>query len=77
MGVKKMQHEDFDPQEAAQALQRIQDDFSSAAASESRVLCSTSGSPSAAVDEPCEPSSPVCYAKEFKDWQPAAQGESQ
>lgn len=67
MGVKKKQHEDFDPLEAAQALQRIQDDLTPAATKESNVLSSASGSLSVAEDEPPEPSSPVCYAKEFKD----------
>lgn len=68
MGVKKKQHEDFDPQEAAQALRRIQDDLTPTAPSESDALSSASGSSGAAEDEPCEPSSPVCYAKQFKDW---------
>jgi uncharacterized metal-binding protein len=68
MGVKKRQHEDFDPQEAAQALRRIQDDLTPAAPSGRNALSSASGSPGVAEDEPCEPSSPVCYAKEFKDW---------
>lgn len=68
MGVKKKQHEDFDPQEAAQALRRIQDDLTPAAPKKSNVLSSASGSSNVAEDEPHEPSSPVCYAKEFKDW---------
>jgi len=58
MGIKKKQHEDFDPQEAAHAFQRIQDDLDLTAA----------GSSNDVGDEPPEPSSPVCYAKEFKDW---------
>ena len=69
MGVKKRQHEDFDPQEAAQALQRIQDDLTSAASKESNVLSSASGSPNVSEEEPREPSSPVCYLNEFKDRQ--------
>lgn len=68
MGVKKKQHEDFDPQEAAQALQRIQDELVATAPKEGSVLSSASDSSHAADDEPHEPSSPVCYAKEFKDW---------
>ena len=68
MGVNKKQHEDFDPQEAAKALRRIQDDIMPAAATESNALSSASGSSNAADDEPREPSSPVCYLHEFKDW---------
>jgi uncharacterized metal-binding protein len=68
MGVKKKHHEDFDPQEAAQALRRIQDDIMPAAATESNALSSASGASNAADDEPREPSSPVCYLHEFKDW---------
>lgn len=68
MGVKKKQHEDFDPQEAAQVLRRIQADLTPAAPSESNALSSASRSSSTAEDEPYEPSSPVCYAKQFKDW---------
>lgn len=68
MGVKKKQHEDFDPREAARAFQWIQDDIAPATPSARNTLSSASGSPGVAEDEPCEPSSPVCYAKEFKDW---------
>lgn len=68
MGVKKRQHEDFDPQEAAQAFRRIQHDLVCAAATEGNALSSASGSSNPAGDQPSEPSSPVCYAKEFKDW---------
>jgi len=68
MGVKKKQHEDFDPREAARAFQRIQDDIAPVTPSARNTLSSASGSPGVAEDEPSEPSSPVCYAKEFKDW---------
>jgi uncharacterized metal-binding protein len=68
MGVKKKQHEDFDPQEAAQALRQIQDGIMRAAVTESNVPPSASDSSHAADDEPREPSSPVCYLNEFKDW---------
>ena len=67
MGVSKRKHEDFDPEQAAELLQRIVEEFK---APESHV--STDATPDtlapAAEDELPEPSSPVCYAKEFKDW---------
>jgi hypothetical protein len=70
------QHEDFDPPEAAQALNRIQDDIapgagadtSSRASPKNAASSPSSSSPNSADDEPCEPSSPVCYLNEFKDW---------
>lgn len=68
MRVKKKHHEEFDPQEAAKALRRIQDDIMPVAATESNALSSASGSSNAADNEPREPSSPVCYLHEFKDW---------
>jgi uncharacterized metal-binding protein len=64
MGVKKKQHEDCDPQEAARVLQHILTDSGlaghSASASKAIMTPATNGSP--------EPSSPVCYLSEFKDW---------
>jgi uncharacterized metal-binding protein len=69
MGVKKKQHEDFDPQEAAQALRRIQHDILTVGADTKSTASSPSaGSPGPAEVEPREPSSPVCYLNEFKDW---------
>lgn len=84
MGVKKKKHEDFDPQEAAQALQRILEDSKLASHSNSSNPSSATTTPAEAPDtiasssqpnssqtpeeEAPEPSSPVCYAKEFKEW---------
>lgn len=56
MGVKKTYHEDFDPQEAAQALQRIMTD--SGLADHSTVT----------GDNTPEPASPTCYLSEFPDY---------
>lgn len=68
MGVKKKYHEDFDSLEAAKMLRHIQDDLMPATAPESNALSPVTGSSKAADDEPREPSSPVCYLHEFKDW---------
>jgi len=69
MGVKKKQHEDFDPQEAAQALQRIRHDILTVGVDTKGTASSPSAcSPGPAEVEPREPSSPVCYLNEFKDW---------
>jgi len=76
MGVKKQYHEDFDPQEAAQMLQRIRSEIKPAARTETNCAATPNGaasspstsSPNSADDEPREPSSPPCYLHEFKDW---------
>ncbi|MFA6546606.1 MAG: putative zinc-binding protein [Limisphaerales bacterium] len=81
MGVKKRQHEDFDPQEAAQALHQIMkdsgiDDHSPATKTirtpvsgpENTVPSSLPDLPIATGEEAHEPASPVCYLREFKDW---------
>jgi uncharacterized metal-binding protein len=76
LGVKKKCHADFDPQEAARLLRKIQYDItpaaraetSPAAASGDIVSSPSSGSPGPASDERREPYSPVCYLNEFKDW---------
>lgn len=70
MGVKKKQHEDFDPQEAAQALRRIRHDIRvDYTDAENKTLPSASSLPVVDDDdEPREPSSPVCYLSEFEDW---------
>lgn len=63
-GVKKKPHEDFDPQEAAQVLQRILTDSGLAGhfLSVSQAATAPTGK-----DGP-EPSSPVCYLNQFKNW---------
>jgi len=75
MGVKKQYHEDFDPREAAQMLQRIRDDIKPAARAETNSAATpnhagspSTSSPNSANDEPREPFSPPCYLNEFKDW---------
>lgn len=68
MGVKKKQHEDFDQSEAAKALRQIQEDITSATATESKASPALSGSPPVASDESRKPFSPVCYLDEFQDW---------
>lgn len=70
MGVTKQYHEDFDPQQAAQLLQRIQADIKPASAPATTLNAASApatGSPTAADDEPRESSSPPCYLNEFKD----------
>lgn len=75
MGIKKQYHADFDPQEAAQMLERIRDDIKPAArvvtnAAETpnnAAAASSTRSPNSADDEPCEPSSPPCFLHEFKN----------
>jgi uncharacterized metal-binding protein len=64
MGVKKKQHEDFAPAQAAQMLQQIVKELSHAVTPASPTLLA----PEATEDEPPEPSSPTCYLNEFKDW---------
>lgn len=68
MGVKKRQHEDFGPQEAAAVLRRIQNDITTTATTEGEASSVACSSPDRADDEPRELSSPVCYLDEFKDW---------
>ena len=75
MGVKKQYHEDFDPQEAAQMLERIRNDIkpvtraeTNSAATPNHAVSPSTSSPNSANDEPCEPSSSPCYLNEFKDW---------
>lgn len=75
MGVKKQYHEDFDPQEAAQMLQRIRDRIKPAAAAEANsaetpnhAASAPSTSSAAATDDGrCESSSPPCYLNEFME----------
>ena len=79
MGVRKQYHEDFDPHEAAQLLQRIQDDITLTAAADGNSASTpnitarfpTSSPSRSANDEPCEPSSPPCYLNEVKVGEPA------
>lgn len=66
MGVKKKRHQDFNPQEAAQALRRIQDDLDVAAMTENIAQPSASDPLNAADHKSRESSSPARYAKEFK-----------
>lgn len=67
MGVSKKYHEDFDPQEAVRMLQRIQQDLAPATRPEQAAPAPVPRTDPAA-EEPREPSSPVCYLNEFKDW---------
>lgn len=67
MGVSKKKHEDFDPKQAAEILQRIVEE-SAVPASHTSVATKSDPSPVMLEEELPEPSSPVCYAKEFKDW---------
>jgi uncharacterized metal-binding protein len=64
MGVKKKQHKDFDPQEAAQVLQHILTD--SGLTGDAISCAGTITAPT--TKEGPELSSPVCYLNEFKDW---------
>ncbi len=75
MGVSKKKHEDFDPKQAAEILQRIVEE-SKVPLSNSAVAAKPSVTTSIEEDELPEPSSPVCYAKEFKLWQPDAPGKT-
>jgi uncharacterized metal-binding protein len=76
MGVKKQYHEDFDPQEAAQMLQRIRSEIKPAARAEKNCAAapnsagssSSTHSPNSADDEPREPASPPCDLHKFKEW---------
>lgn len=67
MGVSKKYHEDFDPVQAARLLEQIQQDLASGA-STTGAKSKTAPATNPSEDEPAEPSSPVCYLKEFKDW---------
>ena len=65
MGVSKKYHEDFDPQQAVQVLERIQQELAPG-------VPLGKAQPARAA-EPCgdeapEPSSPPCYLHEFKNW---------
>lgn len=66
MGVSKKYHEDFDPGQAAKMLERIQHDLAPGGPATSPTT--PARAPEPAYDEPAEPSSPVCYLNEFKDW---------
>lgn len=76
MGIKKQYHVDFDPQEAAQMLERIRNDIkpvtraetNSAATQNNAASSPSTSSPNSANDELREPSSSPCYLNEFKDW---------
>lgn len=74
MGVQKKQHEDFDPAQAAELVQRIvaESQFSPAS---TPVTATPSPAPGASQAELPEPSSPGCDAKEFKDGEPSARGD--
>lgn len=74
LGVKKRQHEDFDPAEAACVLRRILDDSlfpghakpAAAAPARKREEVSSLNPPPAAADEEVpEAASPPCYLSEF------------
>lgn len=67
MGVSKKKHEDFDPKQAAEVLQRIVEE-SAVPVSHASVSANPAPSPGTPEEESPEPSSPVCYAKHFKDW---------
>lgn len=68
MGVKKKYHEDFDPAQAAQMLRQIQQELAPAALPGNAGAFPSPGWPQPADEAPREPSSPVCYLNEFKDW---------
>jgi uncharacterized metal-binding protein len=67
MGVPKKKHEDFDPDQAAEILQRVVVE-SKVLVLHTSVAAESAPSPDAPEEELPEPFSPVCYAKEFKDW---------
>jgi uncharacterized metal-binding protein len=67
MGVPKKKHEDFDPKQAAEILWRIVEE-SKIPVLHTSVAAELDTSPGTPEEELPEPSSPVCYAKEFKDW---------
>jgi uncharacterized metal-binding protein len=62
MGVSKKYHEDFDPAQAARLLEHIQREIATGKPADGPTP------KTAPDDEPAEPSSPVCYLTEFKDW---------
>jgi len=76
MGVKRNYHEEFDPDQAAQLLERIKGDLKppvsveggSCAEPESAGPPLSGARPDFAADNPRELSSPVCYLEQFKDW---------
>lgn len=68
MGVKKKYHEDFDPAQAAQVLRQIQQELAPASQPGNAGPSPSAGGQKSAGDAPREPSSPVCYLNEFKDW---------
>ena len=67
MGVPKKRHEDFDPKQAAEVLRRIVQE-SKIPVIPTSVATESAPSPGTPEEELPEPASPVCYAKEFKDW---------
>jgi hypothetical protein len=75
MGVPKKPHEDFDPQQAATILQRLVEELK-APLSHASAAAASDPSPAAPEEEWPEPSSPVCYAREFKHWESTASDET-
>ncbi len=67
MGVSKKKHEDFDPRQAAEILQRIVAE-SKTPAPPTPEAAKPTPVPDASEEELPECFSPVCYAREFKDW---------
>lgn len=68
MGVSKKYHEDFDPAQAARVLEQIRKELPPAVIPTRPPSAAPTGAPDSAAEEPGEPSSPVCYLNEFKDW---------
>jgi hypothetical protein len=75
MGVPKKPHEDFDPQQAAAILQRLLEELK-VPLSHASAAAASDPSPAAPEEEWPEPSSPVCYAREFKHWESTASDET-
>lgn len=67
MGVSKKKHEDFDPKQAAEILERIVAE-SKISVSDPAVTTKPGVATSIEQDEWPEPSSPVCYLREFENW---------
>jgi hypothetical protein len=76
VGVEKKYHEDFDPREATQLLEQIQQELNPAASVEEsscaepdrRRSVPSGTQPDPDVDQPQKLSSPACYMEQFKDW---------
>ncbi|MGH7971900.1 MAG: putative zinc-binding protein, partial [Limisphaerales bacterium] len=66
IGVSKKKHEDFDPKQTAEILQRTVEE-SKIPVLHTSVAAESVPSPGTPEEELPEPSSTVCYAKEFKD----------